>query len=269
MTSAPQTVFGRFGPYQSPEGWVPAPSYIMRRAAILREIAGLPPGRALEIGCGSGALLVDMHRHGFQVSGLETADQARRVAQAMIAPWPEIALHDAPEPDWQATFDCLFAFEVLEHIEEDRDALAQWLTWLKPGGQVLLSVPAHRAKWSVSDDWAGHVRRYDADDFRALANAVGLEKIRLSYYGFPLSNMVSPLRDWRNRAALKAENDGLSQARRTARSGVERTAERRFYPLIGSYLGAAVVRVMTQLQYLSRKRPWGTGLLLSAQKAES
>ncbi|MEL7157397.1 MAG: methyltransferase domain-containing protein, partial [Actinomycetota bacterium] len=54
-------------------------------------------------------------------------------------------------------FDYVMAFEVLEHITDDRAALEEWLRRLRPGGRVLFSVPAHQRKYGDADRAVGHV----------------------------------------------------------------------------------------------------------------
>src|SRR3546814_6549126 len=72
------------------------------------------------------------------------------------------------------------AFEVLEHIEDDHAALRQWLGWLKPGGILLMSVPAHPSQWNAADVWAGHFRRYRKRELLGLVeeNVLELEHVR-------------------------------------------------------------------------------------------
>lgn len=67
------------------------------------------------------------------------------------------ALGPLPFPD--ASFDAVFAFEVIEHVEDDIDLLAEMARVGRPGGLLLLSTPVHANKWSPLDDACGHVRR--------------------------------------------------------------------------------------------------------------
>jgi SAM-dependent methyltransferase len=83
--------------------------------------------------------------------------------------------------------DYLFAFEVLEHINDDAGAMNDWLRALRPGGTVVVSIPAHQRKFSIADEVVGHVRRYDRADIDALVATTGLIDATTYCYGFPLS----------------------------------------------------------------------------------
>ena len=70
--------------------------------------------------------------------------------------------------DGRRSFDLVCAFEVLEHIEDDVAALVEWQEYLRPGGWLLVSVPARPAHFDVADELAGHYRRYAPEDVRRL-----------------------------------------------------------------------------------------------------
>ena len=59
-----------------------------------------------------------------------------------------------------AAFDLVGAFDVLEHIDRDEDALRAMFAALRPGGGLVVTVPQHRWLWSEADEFAGHARRY-------------------------------------------------------------------------------------------------------------
>ncbi len=61
-------------------------------------------------------------------------------------------------------FGLVFAFEILEHVEDDEGLLAEIVRVLEPGGQFVMSVPVHTSKWSPLDEACGHVRRYDPSE---------------------------------------------------------------------------------------------------------
>ena len=63
--------------------------------------------------------------------------------------------------DPQARFDSLIYIDVIEHIEDDRKELELAMSYLKPGGHLVILVPAHNFLMSPFDKAIGHYRRYD------------------------------------------------------------------------------------------------------------
>lgn len=245
-----------FGRAMPALGWVPAPRFLLRRAVVLEALRDATPGKILEIGSGAGSLLADLAARGFSADAVETSDAARGLATRMLADCPTVQVH-ATIPAHGGPYDFLFAFEVLEHIEDDRAALAEWVRQLRPGARVLLSVPAYAKKWTATDTWAGHFRRYDRADLVRLAESVGIDVCRCLHYGFPLADAIEPINAWVHARALRRQ---ATRETRTAESGVRRSAETRLYPLMRSWPGRLAMRSGIALQ---RRFPGvGNGLLL-------
>jgi len=72
-------------------------------------------------------------------------------------------------------FDVVGAYDVLEHIADDRGALGQFRKACRPGGGVLLTVPQHAWLWSPADTYAHHHRRYGRQDLLARFRDGGFE----------------------------------------------------------------------------------------------
>jgi SAM-dependent methyltransferase len=259
-----------FGVSVPESGWVPAPRYLLRRDRVLRMIRSLPAGRLLEVGCGSGALIEDLTRAGYSCEAIETSPEALRLASAVHKSNPGVRIHAEAQASWRESFDYIFSFEVLEHIKDDHKTLSQWTEWLKSGGYVLISVPAHHRRWNASDVWAGHFRRYERDELEQLLAQAGFNTIAIECYGFPLANIIEPIRGYLHRRALAREGAGSSEdqirALNTSRSGTQRTYESRFYPLQSSAIGTAIMRLSFALQSLFIRTEFGTGYLALAQK---
>lgn len=248
------------------KGWAPAPSFILRRQRILRLLAGRAPGSLLEIGCGAGTLLHEFSQRGFVCEALETSAAALEIARYVNA--DGILFHQSPQTDWAGRFDYLFAFEVLEHIKDDHAALAAWHIWLKPDGVMLMLVPAHMRRWTASDVWAGHYRRYERAGLIGLIEASGFKVKHCESYGFPLANVLSPLRSrvHARRLAARCEVDQDMRVCNNDMSGVDRSAESRLYPMLKSLPGRIMMRLAFLLQDWSAGRDWGNGYLVLARK---
>jgi SAM-dependent methyltransferase len=84
-------------------------------------------------------------------------------------------------PFRDGVFDLVSAFDVVEHCEPEAVALAELGRVLRPGGRLLLSVPAYQWAWSDHDVRAGHVRRYTRPRLVAAVERAGFDVLRASY----------------------------------------------------------------------------------------
>ncbi len=251
-------------------GWVPSPTFILRRAAILDEVRKWAAGSVLEVGCGSGAISYELARRGFSCAAVETSPRALRVAEQILAESPRTSVLSSL-PEDSASYDYLISFEVLEHIEDDASALESWVGRLRPGGQCLLSVPAHAKRWNVTDVAAGHFRRYDRTDVLSLVEGSGLHSIEISTYGWPASWIIERVRNLVRTVQLETEGVvpeeiEVGDAGRTSESGVERSVEARLFPIYGSLIGRKVMQLLTILQRPFKEKDWGISYLVSAKK---
>jgi SAM-dependent methyltransferase len=79
-------------------------------------------------------------------------------------------------------FGSIICLNVLEHIEDDAQAVANLARALKPGGHLLIIVPALQLLYNALDRLAGHHRRYSRNQMRSRLAAAGLEVIRCDYF---------------------------------------------------------------------------------------
>lgn len=258
-----------FGPAFPDQGWVPAPRYLMRRARILDMARGLTPGRLLETGPGAATLLIEFAARGFSCEALESSEEAREFARALIATSGQhVHIHGAAQPDWEGRFDCLFSFDVLEHIEDDAGALRAWAAWLKPGGALLLSVPARMKLWTAGDEWAGHFRRYERDQLVELLHRSGFEIEIFECYGFPLTNATERVSAAAYRKLIHRHEASIESNRQANndRSGIDRRPHLRLYPLLKSLPGRLAIRFFLAAQKLFLRLDWGSGYIVRARR---
>lgn len=248
-------------------GWAPPIRYLLRRARILSLLKRQgSPLKLLEIGCGAGALLCDVTRLGHYAQGLETSEKAFELGnQLALAAGSPHRISSTPAPDWKGSFDCVCAFDVLEHIEDDVTALREWLSWLAPDGILILSVPAHRSRWGAGDVWAGHWRRYEREELEALVTNNELEIDHFECYGFPLANATEAIGN-RSYQKMLNERSTHSKAEATAASGIDRRNYLRLNKWLNTLPGRWAISVCLALQYLTRNRNWGSGYLVMASR---
>lgn len=147
----------------------------------------------LEIGPGTGALgarLADRYEY----TAVEPDPASAAAAKAEIGDRGRIIEGDITSLDPVPSFDLIGAFEVLEHLEDDTAALQDWVTRLRPGGWILLSVPAFQKRFGDWDVLAGHYRRYERAQLEDLMAEAGLGEIRLWTTGFPIGYLLEGVR---------------------------------------------------------------------------
>jgi SAM-dependent methyltransferase len=166
--------------------------YVARRRVLAALIGrlGLPPqAQILEIGCGTGHNLDMLARFG-TVSAVEIDEPSREMASMRLgrpvaaSPLPELAgiEHEA--------YDLIALLDVLEHLPDDRAALESGARRLRPGGRLLITVPAHPWLWSAHDEANHHFRRYTRAALQQAIGDAGLRIDRLTWFNsllFPLA----------------------------------------------------------------------------------
>jgi SAM-dependent methyltransferase len=126
----------------------------------------------LDAGCGSGRTLEDLADYGSEVHGIELEPEAAEVARSRGSGEVRIArLEELPYED--AFFDLITCLDVVEHTPDDRVALGELRRVCKPGGWLLVTVPAYPALWSLHDEANHHYRRYRRGTLSAAARDAG------------------------------------------------------------------------------------------------
>lgn len=224
-----------------------AGSHPVERASMadaLRQIGRHAPGPAptiLEVGCSSGFLLEGL-ASAFPNSLIMGADVVREPLFRLAKRLPGVPIFrfdllQCPLPD--ACVDAVAMLNVLEHIEHDVAALEQVWRILRPGGAVVLEVPAGPMLYDDYDRALLHFRRYGAGELRRKLMAAGFEVLRMSHLGslvfpgFALVKLFSRARARRNR--LDGRELVRAQATASAASGLVRAAF-----ALESWLGRAV-----------------------------
>jgi 2-polyprenyl-3-methyl-5-hydroxy-6-metoxy-1,4-benzoquinol methylase len=176
-----------------------------REAILIKLLGQLLQGRSgldiLDVGCGDGLFFSELERFG-TVRGIE-------VDEGMLRPdgpyRDRISTTPLGDPlysgaEWQ--FDLITALDVIEHIEDDRAAVASMVEMLRTGGLLVITVPAFQALWDHHDEVNLHFRRYTTATLRRVLDGQGLELLRLRYVFrclFPPKYLVAKLNRCRSR----------------------------------------------------------------------
>jgi SAM-dependent methyltransferase len=215
-----------------------------------------PRALILEVGCGTGNVLRVL-RKAFPcgvVVGLELWRDGLRYARKRSAGL--LVQGDVRNNPFGKSFDLIGMFDVLEHIQEERETLLSVRELLVPGGFLLLTVPAHRYLWSHFDQAAQHCRRYSASDIRERVEQAGFQIDFMSQSMaciFPLAWLYRRMRGFRK------EKD-LDTAKALSAS------EFRIVPVINGIFNALL---NLEARWLSsgRSLPIGTSLVLVCRRS--
>lgn len=246
----------------------PMPRYLMRIEQLRKLIELLPQevGSFLEIGPGLGDLgsyLISRFPHAkgtlmdFSETGAKKLSERFATTKGI-----EVLNADFLHYPLQARYDLIVACEVLEHIEDDLAALRRIQDRLNPGGHFLMSVPAFMRKWQAADVYAGHYRRYERAELGEKLAVCGFEIEHFWCYGFPVTQLTYPLRQWYY--AGRRDFSEISKEDATKKSGVDRpfTGGTRRLPV------KALMKPFFLLQDLARDSNVGDGFLVLARKSD-
>ena len=169
-----------------------------RRKILKDQVRALPwppQPHILEIGTGPGENLYSLYPSDATLTGIEPdpalADIARGRGPVPIYEAPAEHLPDTL-PD--ATFDAVTMFDVLEHTEDDRAVLEHVRPRLKPGGYLILSVPAFMFLWGQQDVVSHHYRRYTRKELTDRLRQAGYVVTRATYFNTLLFPPVAAFR---------------------------------------------------------------------------
>ncbi len=171
--------------------------FVARRQIIQQVICGLSlPENAqiLEAGCGTGGNLQMLSRYG-AVSAMELDEVACQLAnQRQITRVKRGHLPD--KIPFTSSYDLILILDVIEHLDDDLSALEALYYKLKPGGYLLVTVPAYQFLWSEHDEINHHKRRYRLKDLKHLVKKAKYQVSYGSYFNtflFPLIAIVRSL----------------------------------------------------------------------------
>jgi SAM-dependent methyltransferase len=212
-----------------------------------------PPYRVVEIGCGTGNTLRTVERvcHRGDVIGMDLFSEGLALARQRVR--CQLIQADVHHLQENEAYDMVCLFDVLEHLDDD-DAILQAIhRILKPGGLLILTVPALASLWSYFDEWSCHRRRYERVDLNRRLVEAGFMVEQLSFF----MSLLLPL------AYLTRRRRGGASAASPTREELEH--EFRIIPVLNSLLDV-LLRFEAPRLGRGRSLPWGTSLLGVARK---
>lgn len=218
-----------------------------RRVAIrlLKTAVTKADPTVLDLGCGTGVIATELAKWSHPI-GLDMSDQAlaysrgRGITNLVQAIGEALPLRDG-------SVDAILALDIFEHIENDAAAFREAFRVLRPGGVLVMSVPAFRTLWGPHDVALMHHRRYTRPQVRAALGAAGFEVTKASYSVFFLFPIVLAIR------AVEKLKRGTPKAS---------------LPSVPGWLNRALIGLQDLEASLIQKvsLPWGSSVIAVAKK---
>jgi len=162
--------------------------WMVRRFEVFKKLCGGRMAKELsccEIGCGNGVLQAQIEsEYGIGVDGF---DLHLGALQQNISSRGRLYYYDVLETleEFKHRYDLILLFDVIEHIEREVEFLTACQFHLRPGGRIVIHVPARRELFARYDRAAGHVRRYTLEQLEHLAGLVNMRMTQRTYWGLP------------------------------------------------------------------------------------
>jgi SAM-dependent methyltransferase len=151
--------------------------------------------RILEIGVGPGYNLIEVYPPDASLEGVEPDEAlARLAAKRGPAAVFQAPIDQLPAEIQDGSYDGITMFDVLEHIQDDVDALRIVHRKLRPGGRLVMSMPAYNWLWGQQDIVNKHCRRYTLRDLRKKLEAVNFTVERMTYFNTFLFPPIAAVR---------------------------------------------------------------------------
>ena len=172
--------------------------FVGRRRILLQlldrylEPNGSHERRILDVGCGTGTMLTYLGTLG-KAEGVDI--DAEAVGYCRERGLENVRIGEAAElPFEDGSFDLVTALDVVEHLDDDAAAFREMRRVLRPGGLLLVTVPAHRFLWGDQDEVNLHRRRYSSAELRDRLASSGFDVLRLSYMNAFLFAPIAAIR---------------------------------------------------------------------------
>lgn len=157
------------------------------RTWILSEMNPYLGGRSAEIGAGIGSFSESLRRQSSTIDLVEPSPSQIKALRARFGNQSGVRVLPLSAEAWvadsgPASYDTVVMINVLEHIADDGDMLSRIHDVLRPGGHLLLFVPALMILYSTIDRLVGHHRRYNRTELMQKTTAAGFQVERCRYF---------------------------------------------------------------------------------------
>jgi ubiquinone/menaquinone biosynthesis C-methylase UbiE len=166
-----------------------SPFYVTRRRIVERFVAEYATKGicVLDVGCGIGDIVPVFDSRAEFYLGIDLSKHALEVASKNFRSKSFLLAVANALPIKQESFDLVICTEVLEHLEQDAEAVGEISRVLRNQGLAILTVPQNPKYWTHEDAFDRHLRRYEAPDLVHMLQIQHLKTEKLLSWGFPLA----------------------------------------------------------------------------------
>lgn len=161
-------------------------NYLLRRRAVRKHLKSGPVGLILEVGSGLSPMTAASDR----VVYSEISFPALRTLKRMHAGGYFVVADAAHLPFRAGAFSQVVCSEVLEHLPEDRQALREIASAMKPGGALVLTFPHRRSYFARDDRFVNHFRRYELGEMKTILGLTGFKASEIQKILGPLEKIT-------------------------------------------------------------------------------
>jgi SAM-dependent methyltransferase len=163
----------------------------------------------LDVGCGTGFNMEQLRKEGYnRITGLDFSLEALFFCRSRDL--TNLVCSDATRPSLREdAFDIIVALDLIEHLDDDVQALCEFTRLLRSNGTLIVFAPAFEFLWGLQDEVSQHRRRYTARELREKLGTAGLQIEKLSYANMFLFPII-----WAGRMLLRLsdyEINGVSE----------------------------------------------------------
>jgi SAM-dependent methyltransferase len=202
------------------------PGTLCQNQAVLELVEQSGASTFCEIGPGAGDISASLCRRGLRGTGIELSPTAAAAARDLLAADIQAGRYHLVEGDFAriddlgSSIDLALSLMVMEHVKDDAAFVGRMVRLVRPGGTVIVGVPARMDRWGIEDETAGHFRRYDRKDLERMLIDAGLQRVDVRSVSVPVANLTFHVSNFLIDRAGERRKLQLSQEQRTESSGI-------------------------------------------------
>ena len=139
----------------------------------------------LDIGAGQGIIINQLEMYTNWIIDANDTNPTFKNSSKNRGPYYHFNIHDKPA-NFKQKYDLVLILDVLEHIKDEYGFLDSAIFYLKPGGNLIINVPAVQLIYSKYDNLVGHLRRYNKKQLRNCIKDLNVAELNTVYWGMSL-----------------------------------------------------------------------------------